>query len=112
MVFIHGLGDSPHAFDGIAPAFRNRFHVIAMPGEPTGDPRWSGITHSVLAEDLRQLLDSLHIRKTVLVGWSLGGSELAEFTAAHPDRVAELVFLECYDLSLPHDLRNSAIAMP
>jgi pimeloyl-ACP methyl ester carboxylesterase len=33
------------------------------------------------------------------VGWSLGGNELAEFTAAHPERVAGLVFLECYDLS-------------
>jgi pimeloyl-ACP methyl ester carboxylesterase len=58
-------------------------------------------THGVLAEDLRQLLDSLKIQKAVLVGWSLGGNELAEFTAAHPERVAGLVFLECYDLSRP-----------
>jgi pimeloyl-ACP methyl ester carboxylesterase len=106
MVFIHGLGDSPHAFDGIAPAFRNRFHVFAYARRAHGRSQVVGpYTHSVLAEDLRQLLDSLHIRKTVLVGWSLGGNELAEFTAAHPDRVAGLVFLECYDLSLPQSHR-------
>ncbi|HZI73621.1 MAG TPA: alpha/beta hydrolase, partial [Gemmatimonadales bacterium] len=87
MVFIHGLGDSPHAFDGIAPAFRNHFRVIAYARRAHGRSQVVGpYTHSVLAEDLRQLLDSLHIRKAVLVGWSLGGNELAEFTAAHPDR--------------------------
>lgn len=102
MVFIHGLGDSPHAFDQIAPEFRDRFRVIAYARRGHGRSEVVGpYTHSVLAEDLRQLLDSLRIRKTVLVGWSLGGNELAEFTAAHPDRVAGLVFLECYDLSLP-----------
>ena len=102
MVFIHGLGDSPHAFDQIAPAFRDRFHVIAYARRAHGQSQVVGpYTHSVLAEDLRLLLDSLKIRKAVLVGWSLGGYELAEFTAEHPERVAALVFLECYDLSLP-----------
>ena len=109
MVFIHGLGDSPHAFDQIAPEFRDRFHVIAYARRAHGRSQVIGpYTHSVLAEDLRQLLDSLHLRKTVLVGWSLGGNELAEFTAAHPDRVAGLVFLECYDLSLPETRGLSA----
>jgi pimeloyl-ACP methyl ester carboxylesterase len=102
MVFIHGLGDSPHAFDQIAPVFRDRFHVIAYARRAHGRSQVVGpYNHGVLAEDLRLLLDSLQIRKAVLVGWSLGGNELAEFTAEHPERVAGLVFLECYDLSLP-----------
>jgi pimeloyl-ACP methyl ester carboxylesterase len=102
MVFIHGLGDSPHAFDEIAPKFRDRFHVVSYARRAHGQSQVVGpYTHAVLAEDLRQLLDSLHFRKTVLIGWSLGGYELTEFTATHPDRVAALVYLECYDLSLP-----------
>jgi pimeloyl-ACP methyl ester carboxylesterase len=100
MVFIHGLGDSPHAFDGIAPRFNDRFRVIAYARRAHGRSQVIGpYTHSVLAEDLKQLLDSLRIDKAVLVGWSLGGNELTELTAAHPERVAGLVFLECYDLS-------------
>src|SRR3954470_5678170 len=102
MVFIHGLGDSPHAYDEIAPKFRGRFRVIAYARRAHGQSQVVGpYTHGVLGEDLRLLLDSLKIQKAVLVGWSLGGNELAEFTAAHPERVAGLVFLECYDLSRP-----------
>jgi len=102
MVFIHGLGDSPHAYDEIAPKFRDSFRVIAYARRAHGQSQVVGpYTHGVLGEDLRLLLDSLKIQKAVLVGWSLGGNELAEFTAAHPERVAGLVFLECYDLSRP-----------
>jgi pimeloyl-ACP methyl ester carboxylesterase len=102
MVFIHGLGDSPHAYDQIAPAFRDRFHVVAYARRAHGKSQVAGpYSHAVLAEDLRQLLDNLKMQQTVLVGWSLGGNELAEFAAAHPERVAGLVFLECYDLSQP-----------
>jgi pimeloyl-ACP methyl ester carboxylesterase len=125
MVFIHGLGDSPHAFDEIAPRFRDHFRVIAYARRAHGRSQVVGpYTHSVLAEDLRQLLDSLQIRKAMLVGWSLGGNELTEYAVKHPDRVAGLVFLECYDLTLvdttglhaypvesspgPADLKNQA----
>jgi pimeloyl-ACP methyl ester carboxylesterase len=47
------------------------------------------------------LLDSLAIKRVVLVGWSLGGNELNEFAVRYPDRVAGLVYLECYDLGAP-----------
>ena len=102
LVFIHGLGDSPHAFDDIAPAFRDRFHVIAYARRGHGRSEARGpYDHSTLVEDLRQLLDSLGIRRTVLAGWSLGGNEMSEFAVLHPDRVAGLVYLECYDLGDP-----------
>jgi pimeloyl-ACP methyl ester carboxylesterase len=64
MVFIHGLGDSPHAYDEIAPKFRDRFRVIAYARRAHGQSQVVGpYTHGVLAEDLRQLLDSLKIQK-------------------------------------------------
>jgi len=102
LVFIHGLGDSPHAFDDIAPAFRDRFHVIAYARRGHGRSEVKGpYDHATLVEDLRQLLDSLAIRRAVLVGWSLGGNEMSGLAVLHPERVSGLVYLECYDLGDP-----------
>lgn len=101
LVFIPGLGDSPHAFADIAPAFRDRFRVIAYARRGQGRSERKGpYDHATLVEDLRQLLDSLGIIRVVLVGWSLGESEITEFAALHPERVAALVCLECYEPSL------------
>ena len=102
LVFVHGLGDSPHAFDAIAPAFRDSFHVIAYARRAHGRSEVKGpYDHGTTAQDLRELLDSLHIQRVVLAGWSLGGNEISEFAAAYPDRVMGVVFLECYDLGAP-----------
>jgi pimeloyl-ACP methyl ester carboxylesterase len=102
LVFIHGLGDSPHAFDDIAPAFTDRFHVVAYARRAHGRSEVKGpYDHMTLTEDLRQLLDSLGMTRVVLAGWSLGGTELSEFAMRYPARVAGLVYLECYDFSTP-----------
>ncbi|HEY2806607.1 MAG TPA: alpha/beta hydrolase [Gemmatimonadales bacterium] len=102
LVFIHGLGDSPHAWDDIAPSFTSRFHVIAYArrghGRSDAHGPWDHVT---LSEDLHLLLDTLHIQRAVVVGWSLGGYEITEFAAAYPERTLGLICLECYDLALP-----------
>ena len=98
LVFIHGLGDSPHAFDDVAPAFNDRWRVIAYGRRAHARSEVKGpYDNATLTEDLRQLLDSLGIRRAVLVGWSLGGTEETGLAIRHPDRVAGLVMLETYD---------------
>jgi pimeloyl-ACP methyl ester carboxylesterase len=98
LVFIHGLGDSPHAFDDIAPQFTGHHHVIAYARRAHGRSEVKGpYDPATLVEDLRQLLDSAGIGRVVLAGWSLGGDELSGFAERYPDRVAGLVYLECYD---------------
>ena len=47
-----------------------------------------------LAEDLRQLLDSLGLDTVHLAGWSLGGRELTRFAELHPARVHTLTYLD------------------
>jgi pimeloyl-ACP methyl ester carboxylesterase len=52
--------------------------------------------------DLAQFLDSLHIERSHLLGWSMGGNEVTAFAGLYPERVNKLVYLEGgYDWSDP-----------
>src|SRR5215510_5858019 len=76
LVMIHGLGDSPHIFDELAPLLRSRFHVYAYArrGHGHSDSPEGGYDLTTLTEDLRSFLDSLRIPRADLLGWSLGGN--------------------------------------
>ncbi|GAA1723303.1 3-oxoadipate enol-lactonase [Fodinicola feengrottensis] len=45
------------------------------------------------ADDVREVLDSLGISRTAMVGSSYGGRVAMEFAAAYPDRVTQLILL-------------------
>ncbi len=102
VAFLAGLGDSPHAYDEIAPCFTDRFHVIAIArrghGGSEAHPPFDVATG---ASDLAAVLDQAGVRRAVLVGWSMGGDEAADFAVRWPERVAGVVFLDSYDLSGP-----------
>jgi len=109
LVMIHGLGDSPHVFDDLAPFLRGRFHVYAYArrGHGHSDVPEGPYDLATLTEDLTQLIDSLGIRQTNLLGWSMGGNEITRFAGLHPERVSKLVYLEAgYDFSDPAFLKS------
>jgi non-heme chloroperoxidase len=100
IVFLAGLGNTAHAFDTFAPAFTDRFRVIALTrrgfGESTHPP--SGYDAPRLVEDLRTAIDKLHLGRVILVGHSIAGEEMTRFAGTYPDRVAKLVYLDAaYD---------------
>ncbi|AMX83411.1 3-oxoadipate enol-lactonase [Geobacillus subterraneus] len=45
------------------------------------------------SEDIKQLLDTLGLKKVSLVGWSMGGGVCMQFAADYPDQVEKLVLL-------------------
>ncbi len=99
LILIHGYGDNAHVFDDLAPAFTDRFRVIAYDrrahGKSEAKPPYDVAT---LTEDLRVLMDSLGIAKASLAGWSMGGDEITAMAGTHPERVDRLVYLEgAYD---------------
>lgn len=103
LVLVHGYGDSPHAFDDIAPAFTGRFRVVAYArrghGKSTSGESFSNAT---LAADLVSVMDTLGIAKASLAGWSMGGNEITAVAGLHPDRVDRIVYLDGgYDWSDP-----------
>jgi pimeloyl-ACP methyl ester carboxylesterase len=103
LVLIHGLGDSPHIFDDIAPLLTDDFRVIAYGRRGhAGSEKKGPYDNATLTEDLKQLLDSLHLDRVSLLGWSMGGNEITEFASRYPARAAGLVYLDAgYDWSDP-----------
>ena len=95
LVLIHGMSDSPHSFDDVAPALTDGHHVIAYARRGHGQsdhPAAGPYDNETLVEDLRQLLDSLGIKRAVLGGWSMGGNEITRFAERYPERAAGIIY--------------------
>ena len=115
MIFLAGLGNNAHVFDGLAPKFADRFHAIAMTRRGFGQSDRPDTGYDVPARvaDVAGFLDALHIEKAILVGHSLAGDELTGFALAHPKRVLKLVYLDAaYDRSqMPKDTGKAQQAL-
>jgi len=96
ILFLHGLGNTAHIFDDLAPKFTNQFHVLGLTsrGHGQSEKPETGYDTGTLAEDNRQFLDALKIKRVILVGHSLAGDQLTRFAGVHPDRVVKLVYLD------------------
>jgi pimeloyl-ACP methyl ester carboxylesterase len=100
LVFLAGLGNTAHSFDEFAPAFTDRFHVIAITRRGFGesDHPESGYDTPRLVADVKAVLDSLKLTRVSLVGHSIAGEEITRFAATYPARVDKLVYLDgAYD---------------
>jgi pimeloyl-ACP methyl ester carboxylesterase len=96
LILIHGIANSPHIFDDLAPLLRDRFHVIAYArrGHGQSEAPAGPYDSKVLVSDLVHLLDNLGIERANFLGWSMGGNEVTEFAGSYPERVAKIVYLE------------------
>ena len=88
LILLHGYGTDLRIWDDAFRLFARRFHVIRydMRGYGRSDMPEVGFGY-LLADDLRALMDALHVKKAHLVGVSLGGKVVTEFIALYPERV-------------------------
>ena len=84
------------AFDQSAPKLTSRYHVYGLTRRGFGGSSipTSGYSADRLGDDVVAVLDSLKLKKPVLVGASLGGEELSSVGSRHGGRVAGLVYLD------------------
>lgn len=104
LVMVHGIANSPHCFDDLAPLLSDRFRVVAYArrGHGHSDAPDGPYDAATLVSDLATLLDELGLEQVSLLGWSMGGDEITEFAGRYPDRVVKLIYLEgAYDWSDP-----------
>ena len=75
---------------GIVSTLSRNYQVIAidMPGHGESDkPETETAYGTAMVEDIVKLLDHLKIKKTHIVGYSMGGMIAMKFIAQHQDRV-------------------------
>jgi non-heme chloroperoxidase len=96
VVLLAGSGNTAHVFDGFAEKLTDSYHVygITRRGYGASSQPASGYTEQRLADDVLNVLDSLHLAAPVLVGHSLGGHELTALASSHPNRIAGLVYMD------------------
>lgn len=96
LVLLTGLGATAHAFDQFAPKLTPRYHVYCITRRGFGGSSvpTSGYSADRLGDDVVAVLDSLNLRRPVLVGASLGGEELSSVGSRHAARVAALIYLD------------------
>lgn len=96
VVLIHGWPLSGKSWsEQIQPLLDAGFHVISYDRRGFGDSDKpsTGYDYDTFTEDLNGLLDQLDLRNVSLVGFSMGGGEVARFVATYGEsRVHNVVF--------------------
>ncbi|MHA7240779.1 alpha/beta fold hydrolase [Arthrobacter sp. TMS1-12-1] len=96
VVLIHGWPLSGEAFAHQVPALRAAgYRVITYDRRGFGrsDKPRNGYTYDTLTEDLHALLEQLDLTDVTLVGFSMGGGEVARYFSKYsPERIRSIVF--------------------
>ncbi|AZB42209.1 alpha/beta hydrolase [Bacillus sp. FJAT-42376] len=92
VVLIHGPGTDLREWVFIVPYLLKTCQVISYDGRGSGkSPSPLGPMNPV--DDLRMLMDDLHIEKATIVGHSRGGQVAADFALTDPSRIEKLILI-------------------
>lgn len=92
IVLLHSGGADLRDWALIAPQLATHYQVITFDGRGAGQSP-PLLEPAYYVEELRSLLDHLHLERAALVGHSIGGQIAADFALAYPDRVTQLVLI-------------------
>lgn len=96
VVLIHGWPLSGRSWEYQVPALIEAgYRVITYDRRGFGESSqpWNGYDYDTLADDLHQLLEHLNVNNATLVGFSMGGGEVARYISAHgTQRIKNAVF--------------------
>ncbi len=106
IVLLHGLALTHDAWLPQIRRLRDRYRVIAIDLRGHGDsgPGVEGYSPTLFADDVAAVLTSLDLHDAVLVGHSLGGTNIGQFVVDHSDvareRVGGLIFVGTFAAAL------------
>ena len=105
VVFVHGNGGSTAQWSEQLRHFRSagrRAVAVDLPGFGRSTAPANGdYSLSAMAGALDRAVDAIDLRRFVLVGHSYGGAVVAAYAAAHPEKVAGVVYLDAAAMALP-----------
>lgn len=96
LVLLAGLGNDAHIFDTFAPKLTPAYHVygVTRRGFAFSSRPATGYTADRLGDDVVAVIDSLSLKRPVLIGHSIAGEELSSIGSRYPAKVAGLVYLD------------------
>jgi pimeloyl-ACP methyl ester carboxylesterase len=97
LLLLHGGRDHARNWDQVALHFRSEYHIIAPDLRGHGDSEWARGSEYSMVEyvlDLAQLLEQVATFPVALIGHSLGGGIVLQYSGIYPERVAKVVGIE------------------
>lgn len=97
LVLVHGGLDHARNWDWVARVLREHFHVYALDLRGHGNSAWAPGAMYTIAEhvlDLSSLIDIIDDFPIYLVGHSLGGFIVLQYSGIFPDRVKKVISIE------------------
>jgi pimeloyl-ACP methyl ester carboxylesterase len=102
IVLIHGMFSNLSVYYfNIAPVLAQSFHVVLydMKSHGMSDRCEYGYDLLSMTDDLRDLMDALHLKSVYLAGYSYGGLVAMKMAMRYPSRVKKLAVIEAPDPS-------------
>ena len=96
LLMLHGNSQSIYYFKKQITELSKHNRVIAVDTRAQGkskDFSTGELTYDLFAEDMKQLLDSLHIKKANILGWSDGGNTGLIMAVKYPEYVNKLAVM-------------------
>ena len=98
VIFLHGVTDSWHSFDGVLPLLPPQVRAFALSQRGHGDSSRpaSGYRLTDMADDLAAFMDAVGLPQATVVGHSMGASVAQRFAVDHPGRASRLVLIGAF----------------
>ncbi|MFX1277118.1 MAG: alpha/beta fold hydrolase, partial [Promethearchaeota archaeon] len=95
LFLIHGFGSKKEVFIGQVEILSKSYKVIRFDNRGSGKSDRPNEPYSMgmFVEDTRALMDYLNIKKTHILGYSLGGMIVQNFVLKYPDYVNKLILI-------------------
>lgn len=95
LLLLHGLFGAGNNWGTIAKHFAQQFQVISVDLRNHGNsPHSDKHTYPLMAADIAELCDALHLGSIHLVGHSMGGKVAMQFAAQYPELIDNLVVVD------------------
>jgi pimeloyl-ACP methyl ester carboxylesterase len=97
IVLLHGGHQSAHSWDLVSLHLARRYRVLALDQRGHGDSEWPRdveYTNHAMSLDAEAFIDTLGVRRPILIGHSMGGRNSMLLTKRGPSRLRALVIVD------------------
>jgi pimeloyl-ACP methyl ester carboxylesterase len=95
VILVHGFGSNKEVWIAQFGPLSEHFKVIRFDNRNGGRSDRPNLPNSpeMLADDIRGLMDYLKIKKSHVIGWSLGGIIVQNFVKKYPNRIKKIILI-------------------